>query len=208
LETELYPREFDKEYQYRFGGLMQGGKLFLTERGKNHYKGPENASAPPAPARWATDPVEKNAKAATVLAEGPFDTARFSDNETTIEYHPTNPDIVIAGSNGSGWAAHVLFVGRRRHMGQRGRLAGNLLRSSDRLQPGRQHRLSPPPWDSRAVAARFSLCNTVYWSFNNGQSWLGPVHTSTGSSDKEFIHVDKSPLLAVLRPFVCHLASR
>lgn len=22
LETELYPREFDKEYQYRFGGLM------------------------------------------------------------------------------------------------------------------------------------------------------------------------------------------
>ena len=29
--------------------------------------------------------------------------------------------------------------------------------------------------------------------FNNGANWLGPVSVSTASSDKEYIHVDKSP---------------
>ncbi len=191
LETELYPREFDKEYQYRFGGLMQGGKLFLTERGKNHYKGPENASAPPAPARWATDPVDKNAKAATVLAEGPFDTT-LSNNETTIEYHPTNPDIVIAGSNGSGGQRMSFSSDGGVTWGNAGALPGTCCDPAIEFSPDGNIAFAATLGQSGSGCG-FSLCNTVYWSFNNGQNWLGPVHTSTASSDKEFIHVDKSP---------------
>lgn len=191
LETHLYPREFNKEYQYRFGGLLQGGKLFLTERGKNHYKGPENASAPAAPARWATDPVEKNAKAANVLAEGPFD-GTLSDNETTIEYHPTNPDIVIAGSNGTGGQRMSYSSNGGVTWSSAGALPGTCCDPAIEFSPDGSIAFAATLGQSGS-GCTFSLCNTVYWSFNNGQSWLGPVHTSTASSDKEFIHVDKSP---------------
>ena len=40
-------------------------------------------------------------KAAPVLGQGPFD-GTLSNNETSIEFHPTNPNIVVAGSNGAG----------------------------------------------------------------------------------------------------------
>ncbi|PJA42052.1 MAG: hypothetical protein CO182_04775 [Lysobacterales bacterium CG_4_9_14_3_um_filter_62_6] len=38
----------------------------------------------------------------------------------------------------------------------------------------------------------------MYWSFNNGQTWLGPVNVSSASSDKEFITVDDAPTSAFL----------
>ncbi len=194
LLDDLYPRETDKEFQYRFGGLMQNGVLKLTERGKHHYQGPENPT-PLKPDRYATDPVARNeykaAWAAPVLTEGPFD-GTLSNNETTIEYHPTNPNIVIAGSNGSGGQRMSFSTNGGLTWGNAGALAGTCCDPAIEYTSNGAIAFAATLGQA-ASGCGFSLCSTVYWSFNNGQTWLGPVHTSTASSDKEFIHVDKSP---------------
>jgi hypothetical protein len=194
LLDDLYPRETDKEFQYRFGGLMQNGVLKLTERGKHHYQGPENPT-PLKPDRYATDPVARNeykaAWAAPVLTEGPFD-GTLSNNETTIEYHPTNPNIVIAGSNGSGGQRMSFSSNGGLTWGNAGALAGTCCDPAIEYTSNGAIAFAATLGQA-ASGCGFSLCSTVYWSFNNGQTWLGPVHTSTGSSDKEFIHVDRSP---------------
>ena len=80
MVDDLYPREFDKEFQYRYGGLIQGGVHHLTKRGQYQFAGAPN---PPPLQRFATDPIARNPDAA-ILTEGPFD-GTLSDNETTIE---------------------------------------------------------------------------------------------------------------------------
>lgn len=183
LEQEIYPRELDKEFQYRFGGLIQGGVHHLTERGKYHY-----APNPPSQ-RFATDPVARNR--ATILTEGPFD-GTLSDNETTIEHHPVNGNIVIAGSNGSGGQRMSYSSDGGITWGNSGALPGTCCDPAIEFTSDGAIAFAATLGQS-ASGCGFSLCSTVYWSFNNGQTWLGPVHTSTASSDKEFIHVDKSP---------------
>lgn len=194
LLDDLYPREIDKEFQYRFGGLMQNGVLKLTERGKYHYQGPENPT-PLKPDRYATDPVARNEYKATwaapVLSEGPFD-GTLSNNETTIAYHPTNPNIVIAGSNGSGGQRMSFSSNGGLTWGNSGALPGTCCDPAIEFTSDGSIAFAATLGQSGS-GCPFSLCATVYWSFNNGQTWLGPVHTSTASSDKEFIHVDKSP---------------
>jgi hypothetical protein len=191
LVDDLYPREVDKEFQYRFGGLMQNGKLNLTERGKYHYTGPENPN-PLKPNRFATDPVARNLdKAAPVSQEGPFD-GTLSNNETTIEYHPTNPNIVIAGSNGSGGQRMSFSSNGGLTWGNSGALPGTCCDPAIEYTSNGAIAFAATLGQSGS-GCTFGLCSTVYWSFNNGQTWLGPVHMSTASSDKEFIHVDRSP---------------
>ncbi len=191
LLDDLYPRETDKEFQYRFGGLMQNGQLKLTERGRYHYQGPENPN-PLKPDRFATDPVARNLdKAAPVLSEGPFD-GTLSNNETTIEYHPTNPNIAIAGSNGSGGQRMSFSSDGGATWGNAGALSGTCCDPAIEYTSNGAIAFAATLGQSGS-GCTFSLCSTVYWSFNNGQTWLGPVHTSTASSDKEFIHVDRSP---------------
>lgn len=185
LKDDLYPRELDKEFQYRYGGLLQGGVHHLTKRGEYHYAGAPN---PPPLQRFATDPVGRNK--AAVLTEGPFD-GTLSDNETTIEYHPTNANIVIAGSNGSGGQRMSFSSDGGVTWGNSGALAGTC------CDPAIEYTSTgniafAATLGQAASGCGFSLCSSVYWSFNNGQSWQGPVHTSTASSDKEFIHVDRS----------------
>lgn len=183
LEFEIYPREIDKEFQYRMGGFIQDGVHFYTERAKNHYEGyPEKRPEQ----LWATDPI---VKAAPVLGQGPFD-GTASNNETTIEYHPTNPNIVIAGSNGSGGQRMSFSSDGGVTWGNAGALPGTCCDPAmDFTDTGSI--AFAATLGQAASGCGFSLCSTVYWSFNNGQNWLGPVHTSTGSSDKEWIHVDK-----------------
>lgn len=201
LLDDLYPRETDKEFQYRFGGLMQNGVLNLTERGKYHYRGPENPN-PLRPDRYATDPVARNTTktaswlppapwAAPVLSEGPFD-GTLSNNETTIEYHPTNPNIVIAGSNGSGGQRMSFSSDGGVTWGNAGALAGTCCDPAIEYTSNGAIAFAATLGQAGS-GCTFGLCSSVYWSFNNGQTWLGPVHMSTGSSDKEFIHVDRSP---------------
>lgn len=182
LEQDIYPREFDKEFQYRYGGLIQGGVHHLTERGKYHY-----APNPPLQ-RYATDPIGRDK--AAILTEGPFD-GTASNNETTIEHHPTNPNIVIAGSNGSGGQRMSYSADGGLTWGNSGALAGTCCDPAIEFTSNGAIAFAATLGQA-ASGCGFSLCSTVYWSFNNGQTWLGPVHTSTASSDKEFIHVDKS----------------
>ena len=90
---EFYPREVDKEFAMRFGGLMQNGKLNRTGLGIYSHPDPQN---PPKPLIYATDPLPH---AVPVEGEGPM---AQGDNETGIEFNPVDPNIVIAGSNGPG----------------------------------------------------------------------------------------------------------
>lgn len=117
-----------------------------------------------------------------MLAEGPFDTT-LSNNETTIEYHPTNPDIVIAGSNGSGGQRMSFSSDGGVTWGNAGALPGTCCDPAIEFSPDSNITFAATLGQSGSGCG-FSLCNTVYWSFNNGQNWLGPVHTSTASSDK------------------------
>ncbi len=177
-----YPREVDKEFQYRFGGLLQNGVLQRKGLGKYSHPDPKN---PPKPLLLATDPLPK---AAPVLGELPFD-GTLSDNETTIEYHPTNPNIVIAGSNGSGGQRMSFSSDGGQTWGNSGALPSTC------CDPA----MAWSPDGAIAYAATLGngcggFCSTVYWSFNNGQTWQGPVNVSSASSDKEFITVDHSPI--------------
>ncbi|MBK9657131.1 MAG: hypothetical protein IPO66_17465, partial [Rhodanobacteraceae bacterium] len=190
MVDDLYPREFDKEFQYRYGGLIQGGVHHLTKRGQYQFAGAPNA---PPLQRLATDPIGRNPDAA-ILTEGPFD-GTLSDNETTIEYHPTNANIVIAGSNGSGGQRMSFSSNGGVTWGNSGALAGTCCDPAIEFTSDGAIAFAATLGQA-ASGCGFSLCSTVYWSFNNGQSWQGPVHTSTASSDKEFIHVDKSPTSA------------
>ncbi|MCX7556909.1 proprotein convertase P-domain-containing protein [Xanthomonadaceae bacterium JHOS43] len=192
LVDDLYPREFDKEFQYRFGGLKQGGVLHLTERGKHHYTGP-GAATDVKPQRWATDPVARgiDSAKAVVIGQGPFD-GTLSNNETTIEYHPTNPNIVIAGSNGSGGQRMSYSTDGGVTWGNSGALPGTCCDPAVEFTSDGSIAFAATLGQSGS-GCPFGLCSTVYWSFDGGQLWQGPVHTSTASSDKEFIHVDKSP---------------
>lgn len=186
LLDDLYPREADKEFQYRFGGVIQGGVHHLTARGKHHYQGDTNP-VPQNPGLLATDPVTR---AAPVLGQGPFD-GTLSNNETTIEYHPTNPNIVIAGSNGSGGQRMSFSVDGGVSWGNSGALSGTCCDPAIEWTADGSIAFAATLGQAGS-GCPFSLCSTVYWSFNGGQNWIGPVHTSTASSDKEFIHVDRS----------------
>ncbi|MGE0430599.1 MAG: hypothetical protein AB7P11_21565, partial [Hydrogenophaga sp.] len=180
-----YPREVDKEFQIRYGGLLQNG--VLQRKGLGFYTHPDPKN-PPKPLLLATDPLPK---AAPVLGEGAFD-GTLSNNETTIEYHPTNPNIVIAGSNGSGGQRMSFSTNGGQTWGNSGALPGTCCDPAIEWSPDGSIAFAATLGQTASGCA-FSLCASVYWSFNNGQTWQGPVHTSTASSDKEFIHVDRSP---------------
>ena len=180
-----YPREIDKEFQIRYGGLLQNG--VLQRKGLGVYTHPDPKNPPPV-LLLATDPLPK---AAPVLGEQAFD-GTLSNNETTIEYHPSNPNIVIAGSNGSGGQRMSFSTNGGQTWGNSGALPGTCCDPAIEWSPDGSIAFAATLGNGGSGCA-FSLCSTVYWSFNNGQTWLGPVHTSTASSDKEFIHVDRSP---------------
>lgn len=181
---DLYPREMGKEFEFRFGGPIQNG--VLQRRGLGIYRFPDPANPPP-PIPFATDPLPH---AVPIEGEGPFDGVA-SDNETSIEFHPTDPQIAIAGSNGTG--------GQRQSFTTDGGVtwmsAGAL--PSSCCDPA----MDWSPDGSIAYAATLGNATgggggfrtEIYRSTNNGQTWSSPVNVSTASSDKEFVHVDKSP---------------
>jgi hypothetical protein len=184
---EHYPREFNKEFSMRFGGLIQNGVHFLTLRGRAQWIGSPFRDSLRNDRILATDPI---VRAAPVLSEGPFD-GTISNNETTLEFAPHDPNLVVAGSNGTGdqrvamstdggvtWTRQAFFTGTCCDPAHDWQLDGSVVYAASLTSQG-------------TGGCGFSLCTGVYWSFNNGQNWNGPVNVSTASSDKEWVHVDK-----------------
>lgn len=179
-----YPRELNKEFQMRYGGLTQGGVLIRQGLGKHYHPDPAN---PPKPQLLATDPLPR---AAPLLLELAFD-GTLSDNETSVEFHPTNPLLAIAGSNGSGGQRMSFTSNGGMTWGNSGALPGTCCDPAIEWTPDGSIAFAASL--GNAGGCGFSLCTQVFWSFNNGQNWSGPTNLSTASSDKEFIHIDKIP---------------
>ena len=176
---EHYPRELDKEFNMRFGGLLQDG--VLHRRGLGVYTHPDPAN-PPENLMYATDPLPH---AVPINGENFM---AIGDEETSIKYNPVNPLKIIAGSNGPG--------GQNQNYSLDGGatwLSGGVLPSTC-CDPAME-------WSADGTVAYAATLTSVgggyragvFRSTNDGQTWGGRVDVSTGSSDKEYIHVDKSP---------------
>lgn len=178
LQDELYPRETDKEFAHRFGGLLQNGVLNRFGLGIYSHPDPQN---PPKPLRWATDPLPN----APVEGEGPM----AGTNETGIEYNPVNPNLVIAGSNGGGGQ----IMNYSSDGGVTWSTAGAL--PSTCCDPASDWSSDGTVAYTASLGSGFGsgFRNVVYRSTNNGQTWGPAVRVSNASSDKEYIHVDRAP---------------
>ncbi len=185
---KYYPREVNKEFSMRFGGLIQDGTHYLTSRGRAQWSGSPFRDSLRNDRVIATDPIRR--PFAPVLGQGPFD-GTISNNETTLEFAPHDPNLVIAGSNGTGdqrvamstdggvtWTRQAFFTGTCCDPAHDWQQDGSVVYAASLTSSG-------------TGGCAFNLCTGVYWSFNNGQNWNGPVNVSTASSDKEWIHVDK-----------------
>ncbi|MGB0133102.1 proprotein convertase P-domain-containing protein [Dokdonella sp.] len=175
-----YPRELDKDFLIRYGGLLQDG--VLHRRGLGVYYHPDPANPPP-PLMYTSDPI---VKALAVPVNGETAMA-IGNNETSIKYNPIDPMIVIAGSNGSG--------GQSQNYSTDGGVtwfsAGVL--PSTCCDPAME-------WSADGtVAYAATLPNSgglragLFRSTDFGQTWGSVILVSSGSSDKEWIHVDTSP---------------
>ncbi len=177
---EHYPRELDKEFDLRFGGLLQDG--VLHRRGLGVYSHPDPTN-PPQSLRYATDPIPHSV---------PINGENFmaiGDEETSIKYNPVDPAKIIAGSNGSGGQSQNYSLD-----GGATWLSGGVLPNTC-CDPAME-------WSADGTVAYAATLTSgsfsgfragIYRSTNNGQTWTGRVDVSTGSSDKEYVHVDKSP---------------
>lgn len=175
---DIYPRETDKEFESRFGGLLQNG--VLNRRGLGIYTHPDPSKPPPS-LLYATDPLPH---AVPLNGEGPM---ASGNNETAIAFNPVDPNIVIAGSNGSG--------GQRQNYSTDGGVtwfdAGAL--PSTCCDPALEWSSDGTVAYAASLGGSGSYRTVVYRSVNGGKNWNGPATLSSASSDKEYIHVDKSP---------------
>ncbi|MBK8284811.1 MAG: hypothetical protein IPK97_07910 [Ahniella sp.] len=182
-----YPRETNKEFAHRYGGLLQNG--VLKRRGLGIYSHPDPANPPP-PIAFATDPVYNAMvqKAVPIIGERPFD-GTASDNETSVEYHPFNPLILVAGSNGTGGQRMSRSLDGGLTWTNTGALPATCCDPAMDWIPNGANSLVL----SATLGTTGGLSTQVYCSEDNGASW-GQVRTvSTASADKEFIHVDRHP---------------
>ena len=175
---EHYPREIDKEFEIRFGGLLQDG--VLHRRGLGIYSHPDPAN-PPSPLIYATDPLPH---AVPVNGETPM---AIGDNETSIKYNPVNPQIVIAGSNGPGGQVQNYSTDG----GATWFSAGVL--PSTCCDPAMEWSADGTVAYAATLPSAGGLRAGLFRSTDNGQTWGSVILVSTGGSDKEWIHVDKSP---------------
>lgn len=170
----MYPKSIDQEFELRYGGLMQNGRIIPQGLGKMHFNLPREYTF-----RDAT-------RAAPVLSNIVLD-AGSNRNECTVEYNPADQSRVIAGCNGSGQEQYYSSDG-----GATWTVSGNL--PSTCCDPALEWSLD----GSRAFAATLGnsggLRATVFRSTDGGQTWGNRIDVSTGSSDKEWIHVDRAPL--------------
>jgi hypothetical protein len=106
-------------------------------------------------------------------------------NEVTVEINPVDPQRAIASANvPSGQETYFTSNG-----GESWAISGVLPQTCCDPSVG---------WSSNGsvayVTALSSSLGVVFWrSFDSGQTWVDKVTVSSGSNDKEFLHVDVSP---------------
>lgn len=175
---KYYPRETDKEFLVRYGGLMRNGKL--ERRGLGIYAQPDPHNPPPG-LIYATDPLPH---AVPVEGEGPM---AIGNNETGIEFNPVDPNIVIAGSNGPGGQS----MNYSSDGGVTWMSAGTLPNTC--CDPASDWSSDGTVAYTASLGGSSSFRTVVFRSTDFGQTWGPALQVSSGSSDKEYIHVDKSP---------------
>jgi hypothetical protein len=176
--SEHYPRELDKEFEIRYGGLLQDGVLHRRGLGIYYHPDPNN---PPPPLVYATDPIPH-----AVPVNGETQMA-IGDNETSIKYNPVNPMIVIAGSNGPGGQNQNYSTDGGATWLSAGALPGTC------CDPAMEWSADGTVAYAATLPSSGGLRAGLFRSTNNGQTWGSVIVVSTGGSDKEWIHVDKSP---------------
>lgn len=123
-----------------------------------------------------------------VNAEGPLDQAADLGqvgNEFTVEINPVNPDIAIAGGNvGSG-------------QGMYRSIDGGLTWDRVTILPNTCCDPSVDWSSDGTVAYATALSGSIgvsFWrSFDQGLTWVDRIDITPSGSDKEWIHVDRSP---------------
>lgn len=171
---EVYPKSIDQEFQIRYGGLMQNGRVKLA--GLGEWYAPTGRK----------QRVKDATRSAPVLQNIVLD-AGSNRNECTVEYNPANQDQVIAGCNGGGGQEQYFSS----NAGQTWSVAGNL--PSTCCDPALDWSVDGTVAYAATLGSIGGLRATVFRSTNGGQTWGGRIDVSTGSSDKEWIHVDRSP---------------
>ena len=185
-----YPRSALQIFELRYGGYLIDGKTYKgLEVRDGRYRVLEQEPGPD---------EDEGFSFRTLTGEARMTTPNGAA-ETSIEMHPLNSEIVIAGSNGPGG-------GQVMHFSTNG---GATWTQAAALPLGGTCCDPTVEWSSdgsRAYAATLggcgALCNVWFYRSNdNGQTWNhlavdtpgDPRReiTSANTSDKEFLHVDK-----------------
>ena len=161
----FYPRSMRQQFYIFKKGLLVDGEYLLGKDG---------------------DKEEMPNRGNPVITDQPI-SALSGANEFTIEQNPANPLRIIAGGNGSGQVQFYSADG------------GNTWSSATGISNTCCDASNEWSVDG-TIAYAATLGNvggglraSVYRSTDQGQTWTGRIDVSNAGSDKEWIHVDRSP---------------
>lgn len=180
---KFYPRELYQTFLINYGGLIVDGIWYKEGLGKYYH---------PIDLKGKPDPVNKGG-----VVNPDLETLLTAGAESTIEYNPDDNMVAVAGVNAGGGQS-MFFTSD-----------GGVTWALSQVNPGS---CCDPTvgWSTTAVSPQRvyqadlgdcgAVCNIrASFSEDGGQTWA-PMITIDGDqqNDKEFIHVDRSPL----SPFV------
>lgn len=166
-----YPRSFRQEFKMRFGGLLVDGEMELDGLGLSNYPTPETSVLGPSRGQ--------------VIGENRLSNL-VGGNEVTVSFNPANGQQAIAGANSNGGQEMYYST----NAGETWTVQGRLPQTC--CDPATD-------WSSDGLVAYAAALSSspirtlVYRSTDGGQTWTNRQQLSNVSSDKEFIHSDKSP---------------
>lgn len=175
LDFHLYPRSALPRFLLRSGGYLVNGSLYRRSiRAREGYR-----------VRLDTEDLSvlEFLLERTVATESRI-TSPTGAAESAVAIHPTNPALVIAGSNGPG-AGQVMHYST--DGGATWTSAGSL--ASSCCDP-------TVAWSSdgtKAYTATLGTATDFYVSNDSGQNWGSKRVLDLAGTDKEYMHVDVSP---------------
>ena len=175
----FYPRALLQMFQIRHGGLLQNGVWRKDGLGKGYHYGSEKPGKP------IENPADYQMKGAAGIGTEVALEYLVNGNESTIEFNPADNMQGIAGSNGSG--------GQRMYYTTDGGATWTLsqINPSSCCDPTVDWHMGGE-WAVQADLSS-SIGVRAFYTTDGGQSWSSPIVITPSGSDKEFIHVDKSP---------------